>query len=57
MAATDIVTVASKGNAQRRDVRVRTLLRDGLEILKTPLTGIADNFTSLELESGSLKSS
>ena len=37
----DKVSLASKGEGQKREVQVKTLLRDGLEILQAPLTGIA----------------
>ena len=41
LGVTDKITLASKGEGQKREVQVNTLLRDGLEILKTPLTGLA----------------
>ena len=40
MVSPDDVKVESKAMGQFRDVRVRTLIKNGLEIIDTPLTGI-----------------
>jgi CRISPR-associated endonuclease Csn1 len=37
----DKVRLESKGEGQKREVQLRTLLRDGMTILDTPLTGVA----------------
>lgn len=41
LGATDKVALASTGPDQKREVQLRTLLRDGLEVLPRPLTGVA----------------
>ena len=41
LGAPDIVRLESKGERQRREVQLRTLLRDGMAIVNTSLTGVA----------------
>lgn len=41
LGAPDKVRLESKGPDQKREVQLRTLLRDGMTILNTPLTGVA----------------
>jgi hypothetical protein len=36
----DKVRLESKGAGQKREVQLKTLLKDGMAILKAPLTGI-----------------
>jgi hypothetical protein len=40
LGAVDKVVLASKGEGQKREVQIRTLMKDGLEILDAPLSGI-----------------
>lgn len=37
----DVVRLESKGERQKREVQLKTLLKDGMTILNTPLTGIS----------------
>jgi len=37
----DVVRLENKGDRQRREVQLKTLLKDGMTILNTPLTGVA----------------
>lgn len=37
----DKVRLESKGEGQKREVQIKSLLKDGMVVLKTPLTGIA----------------
>lgn len=41
LGATDKVALGSKGDGQKREVRVETLIRDGLEIVNFSLTGVS----------------
>jgi len=40
LGAADKVTLSSKGDGQKREVQIRTLIRDGLEIPNVPYTGV-----------------
>jgi CRISPR-associated endonuclease Csn1 len=40
LGAPDKVRLESKGEGQKREVQIKTLLKDGMAFLKTPLTGI-----------------
>jgi hypothetical protein len=37
----DLVRLASKGKRQKREVRLNTLIKDGMTIIRPPLTGVA----------------
>ena len=41
LGAPDKVRLASKGDGQKREVQIKTLLKDGMTPVKTPLTGVA----------------
>jgi hypothetical protein len=41
LGAPDKVRLENKGEGQKREVQIKTLLKDGMAFLKTPLTGIA----------------
>jgi hypothetical protein len=40
LGAPDIVRLESRGDRQKREVQLKTLLKDGMTVLTTPLTGI-----------------
>jgi hypothetical protein len=46
LGAPDKVRLESTGEGQKREVRIKTLLTDGMVLLKTPLTGVAACLTT-----------
>ncbi|MCO5053312.1 MAG: hypothetical protein M9920_13545 [Verrucomicrobiae bacterium] len=42
----DKVRLESKGDGQKREVQIKTLIKDGMLVRKTPLTGIAAHLTA-----------
>ncbi len=47
LGAPDKVRLESKGEGQKREVRINTLIKDGMVLLKAPLTGVASLGTAL----------